>query len=1352
MTDPKLQPIGTYQTGLFDQSAAEILAHDPNTQRLFVVKATEANTDVDVLDISDPTTPTLDFTIDISPYGALANSVAVNQDGIVAVAIEADPVQDPGTVAFFDTDGNFLNQVTVGALPDAVTFTPDGTKVLVANEGEPNDEYTNDPEGSISIIDISTGVDNLTIETADFTAFNGREEELRARGVRIYGPDASTAQDLEPEYIAVSGDGNTAMVSLQENNAFAIVDVDTATVVDILSFGVKDYNRGPATLTQFEFSDRPLLGTTEGGQEILLGGLSGLWFEGTSEDGNLQFVTIPDRGPNGEPTDVDNDGENERPFALPDYQAQIIRFELNESTGAIEVVEQIPLTQQDGTTPISGLPNIPGVDEEPVDLFGNLLDYDPLGADLEGIIISDDNTYWMVDEYRPAIYHFDIDGILIDRFVPEGTAALAAEEAGAFGTETLPAEYSNRRPNRGFEAIALDTDDNILYSFIQTPLANPDRPASDDSSIIRMLGIDPESGEPVAEYVYLLEKPNLSDDINLIVDKIGDAVYAGDHKFYILERDSSTTATGKKFVFEFDLKGATNLLDPDAPDLPNNTTLEQLTPDELIDLGIQPVNKTKIANLPSLGYLAGDKPEGLSLLPDGRLAVLNDNDFGLLPEQIPGDGTIALNPNPVQVSLGIIDFPDGNTLDPSDEDGGINLNNWPVFGLYQPDGIASFEVDGETYYITGDEGESRDYDGLSEEARAGDEEYILDPDVFPNAEALQDEAALGRLRVTTVDGDLDGDGDFDQIFANGGRSFSIWDATGNQVFNSSDEFEEITAEAFPDNFNSDSDESSFDTRSDQQGPQPEGVTIGVLDDRTYAFIGQSRMGGIMVYDVSNPTSPNFVQYINNRDFSVEFDVDEDGDLDPTPEQLSAAGDLGPEGLEFISPENSPNGEALLVVANEISGTTTIFEFSPPEDNPPPGNSEGENLEGGPDNDTIEGFGGNDTISGFGGNDSLVGGAGNDEINGNRGDDQVIGGDGNDIVNGGYENDTIFGNDGNDNLIGSLGFDQLFGGNGEDTLDGSLGRDFLNGGANDDLLIGGASIDRFIFAANSEFSQANLGVDQIIDFNPGQDLILLDLATFREITTTSGESIDENEFEVVGSSTAARRSEALITYNSNNGALFYNANGSVPGLGAGGRFATLTGTPTLTAEDFLISGNRENEEIISSQKSDTVLSGDGDDIVRGRFGNDRMLGGRGQDTIDGGVGRDFLNGGPDDDVLIGGPGVDRFIFAANSEFSQANLGVDEVTDFNPGQDLILLDLTTFTEITTDPGEGIDENEFEIVGSDAAASSSEAIIAYNSTNGALFYNANGSAPGFAIGGQFATLTGAPTLTTEDFMIRQ
>jgi len=907
----QLNPIGRFSTGVFDEGAAEIVSYDPTTQRLFVVNSNA--TTVDILDISNPSNPTQVGAIDATAFGGGANSVDV-KNGIIAVAVENNNAQAPGNVVFFDSNGQLLNSVAVGALPDMVTFTADGTKVLVANEGEPSDDYTVDPQGSVSIIDLAGGVENATVSTADFTAFDDRAEELRAKGVRIFGPNASVSQDLEPEYIAVSPDGNTAFVALQENNAFAVVDINSSTVTDILPLGYKDHSKGQPTLSQFAFPTLPELGTTPGGQSIALGGLSGLWFEGVnSANGNLQFVTVPDRGPNGEPTDVDGDGANERPFVLPDYQARIVRFELNESTGQVSLTQQIPLFRQDGTTPITGRPNIAGVDEEPVDLNGNLLPLDEFGADLEGIVTAPDGTFWMPDEYRPAIYHFDANGVLIDRFVPQGTAALAGQEAGTFGTETLPAEYSNRRPNRGFEAIALDSSTGILYSFIQTPLANPNRAASDNSDTIRILGINPATGEPVAEYLYLLEDSAVRPGGR--VDKIGDAVYdASQNKFFAIERDASTDASAKKFIFEFDLNGATNLLADGAPTLPEGTTLEQLSADQLAALGIQTVNKTKVTNLPSIGYQAGDKPEGLALLPDGRLAVLNDNDFGLLDNEIPVDGTVPLNPNPVPTVLGLINFSGGNGLDPSNEDGGINIANHPVLGILQPDSIDSFAVNGTTYYITANEGDSRDYDGFSEETRIGD--LTLDPIAFPNAATLQQEANLGRLNTTTTLGDTDGDGDVDRLYSYGGRSFSIFDSFGNLVFDSGDSLEQITAQLLPENFNSTNDENgSFDDRSDDKGPEPEGVEVGIVNGVPYGFIGLERIGGIAVYNLSNPTNPELLQYINTRDFSG---VAEEG----------TAGDLAPEGLKFIPANESPNGTPLLAVGYEVSGSTGIFEVNP----------------------------------------------------------------------------------------------------------------------------------------------------------------------------------------------------------------------------------------------------------------------------------------------------------------------------------------------------------------------------------------------------------------------------------------
>jgi hypothetical protein len=240
-----LEELGTYASGVFDGSAAEIVAHDPRTQRLFVVNA--ANATVDVLDIEDPSDPTLEFAIDATEYGAVVNSVDVRKD-VVAAAVEADPSQEPGSVVFFDTDGEFLSEVKVGALPDMLTFTPDGTKVVVANEGEPAGycEGTEDPEGSVSIIDVrgkARNVKQSDVKTATFTSFNGRKDELRASGVRIFGPGATIAQDLEPEYVAVSTNSSRAWVALQENNALAIVDLDAARVKKIVPLGLKDHWR-----------------------------------------------------------------------------------------------------------------------------------------------------------------------------------------------------------------------------------------------------------------------------------------------------------------------------------------------------------------------------------------------------------------------------------------------------------------------------------------------------------------------------------------------------------------------------------------------------------------------------------------------------------------------------------------------------------------------------------------------------------------------------------------------------------------------------------------------------------------------------------------------------------------------------------------------------------------------------------------------------------------------------------------------------------------------------------------------------------------------------------------------------
>jgi len=274
--------------------------------------------------------------------------------------------------------------------------------------------------------------------------------------------------------------------------------------------------------------------------------------------------------------------------------------------------------------------------------------------------------------------------------------------------------------------------------------------------------------------------------------------------------------------------------------------------------------------------------------------------------------------------LGTVDLTEV-PMDISNRDDAIDIRNWPIRSFLMPDAIESYSAGGNTYIVTANEGDARDWEAYSEEARVKD---LGSDGLAPicegyagmtagEIETFREDANAGRLTITTVDG-LTADGScYEQIHGYGGRGFSIVDAAGNRVFNSDDEFEQIIAEAVPEYFNSNHSESGFDGRSDDKGPEPEGVALGEIDGRTYAFIGLERVGGVMVYDVTVPQAASFVTYVNNRDFS--HSVEDDGDA-----VLSQAGDLGPEGLAFISAGDSPTGQDLLVVGNEVSGTTTIF--------------------------------------------------------------------------------------------------------------------------------------------------------------------------------------------------------------------------------------------------------------------------------------------------------------------------------------------------------------------------------------------------------------------------------------------
>ena len=493
--------LSTYHSYVFDEGAAEIVAYDKKNARAYLTNA-DANSVVE-LDLSNPEDPTKVAEYDMSPYGGGVNSVDVHK-GLVAVAVEAEEATDRGNVVLL-RKGRVVKVVPAGALPDSLAFSPNGKMLAVANEGEPNDDYTIDPEGSVTLINLRRGPRFASTHEIDFSHLAPHRLEP---SVRVFGPGASVAQDLEPEYVAFAPDGRILYASLQENNALAVIDTWTKRVIRVMGLGFKDHS---------------------------------------------------------------------------------------------------------------------------------------------------------------------------------------------------------------------------------------------------------------------------------------------------------------------------------------------------------------------------------------------------LPE---------------------------NKLDASNRDDEVSLQNWPVFGMYQPDTIASFEVDGETFVITANEGDARDYDGYSEEERVKD--FDLDPVAFPNADSLQQDERLGRLRVTSANGDTDGDGDYDRLFSYGARSFSIISRTdGRMVFDSGDEFERILAQRLPEDFNSNNDENdSFDARSDDKGPEPEAVAVGKVDGRTYGFIGLERVGGVMVYDLSNPRKPEFVEYFNTRNFGIDFDDDE-----LTPETFEQVGDLGPESIVFVPEKDNATDSPLLLVANEVSGSLSVFSLN-----------------------------------------------------------------------------------------------------------------------------------------------------------------------------------------------------------------------------------------------------------------------------------------------------------------------------------------------------------------------------------------------------------------------------------------
>lgn len=269
--------------------------------------------------------------------------------------------------------------------------------------------------------------------------------------------------------------------------------------------------------------------------------------------------------------------------------------------------------------------------------------------------------------------------------------------------------------------------------------------------------------------------------------------------------------------------------------------------------------------------------------------------------------------------LGTKDFA-ASGLDASDADGSIDIRPWPVLGLRQPDTVVAWESGGTTWLATSNEGEARETKAFDEVVRVAD--LTLDPAAFPAAtedprrgcDALKDPRNLGRLQVSRPASDPNGDGAAERIVAFGGRGITVWrvqDGVPAVAWDSGDQVERIVAERMPEAHNGDGKKAaSQDARSTSKGPEVEGLALGSVGARRVLFAGLERSGGVMAWDVTDPSAPVLLDYVNPRDPAAK---------------PGEAGDVAPEGLLFIPASDSPNGRPLLVTCNEVSGTTTVWE-------------------------------------------------------------------------------------------------------------------------------------------------------------------------------------------------------------------------------------------------------------------------------------------------------------------------------------------------------------------------------------------------------------------------------------------
>ena len=315
-----------------------------------------------------------------------------------------------------------------------------------------------------------------------------------------------------------------------------------------------------------------------------------------------------------------------RVYPTPGYTPSIYKVQLDRKAGTFAVLETIPVRKSKSGALVTGLlnPQTAATRDTAMNLAGATLPYDSDNIDLEAIVRLSDGSFWIAEEMGPSIAHVSANGRLLKRLVPANAAA-DYKDAEAEIVPSLPAILSKRQGNRGFESLAISPDERFLYTIMQNPLANPDAKAFRQARNSRIFKIERESGKIIGQYVYQLDDPRSfgADPSQDQSDpRISELMALGPDRLLVLERTEKTTK-----LHEIVLDGATNILGTKWDDLATSPSLEALN--DLGPLAITPVRKTLRFDTFRDFKDAPEKIEGMALLGDGSLALINDNDFGI---------------------------------------------------------------------------------------------------------------------------------------------------------------------------------------------------------------------------------------------------------------------------------------------------------------------------------------------------------------------------------------------------------------------------------------------------------------------------------------------------------------------------------------------------------------------------------------------------------------------------------------------------------------------------------------------------------------------------------------------------